>query len=102
MAMSSPSGTTKPGDDPITDFDPSEDTVELVGFGGSLSAETGSIELDLGGSYSLLLLGRIVADLSAGDFNRVKPYPRAALKRGSRRRRPISASSQVRTQYVVL
>jgi hypothetical protein len=48
MAMSSPSGTTKPGDDPITDFDPSEDTVELVGFGGSLSAE------DLGGGNSLL------------------------------------------------
>jgi hypothetical protein len=68
MAMSSPSGTTKPSDDPITDFDPSEDTVELVGFGGSLSAETGSIELDLGGGYSLLLLGRIVAEFSAGDF----------------------------------
>jgi hypothetical protein len=45
MAMSSPSGTTKPGDGPITDFDPSEDAVELVGFGGSLSAETGGIEL---------------------------------------------------------
>jgi hypothetical protein len=43
--------------DTITDFDPSEDVVELVGFGGSLSAETGGTELDLGGGNKLAALG---------------------------------------------
>jgi hypothetical protein len=56
------------GDDTITDFDPSEDVVELVGFGGSLSAETGGTELDLGGGNSVLLLGRTVAEFGADDF----------------------------------
>jgi serralysin len=62
------------GDDMITDFDPSEDVVELVGFGVSfdplaaLSAATGGTELDLGGGNSVLLLGRTVAEFSADDF----------------------------------
>jgi serralysin len=62
------------GDDTITDFDPIEDIVELVGFGGSfdplaaLSATPGGTELDLGGGNSVLLLGRTVAEFSADDF----------------------------------
>jgi Ca2+-binding RTX toxin-like protein len=62
------------GDDTIADFDPSEDVVELVGFGGSfdplaaLSATTRGTELDLGGDNSVLLLGRTVAEFRADDF----------------------------------
>jgi Ca2+-binding RTX toxin-like protein len=62
------------GDDTITDFDPSEDVVELVGFGASfdplaaLSAATGGTELDLGGGNSVLLLDRTVAEFGADDF----------------------------------
>jgi serralysin len=62
------------GDDMITDFDPSEDVVELVGFGASfdplaaLSATLQGTELDLGGGNSVLLLGRTVAEFGADDF----------------------------------
>jgi serralysin len=62
------------GDDTITDFDPSEDVVELLGFGGSfdplaeLSATPGGTELDLGGGNSVLLLGRTLAEFTADDF----------------------------------
>jgi serralysin len=62
------------GDDTITDFDPSEDVVELVGFDASfdplaaLSATSQGTELDLGGGNSVLLLGRTVAEFSADDF----------------------------------
>jgi serralysin len=62
------------GDDTITDFDPSEDVVELVGFDASfdplaaLSATSKGTELDLGGGNSVLLLGRTVAEFSADDF----------------------------------
>jgi serralysin len=62
------------GDDMITDFDPSEDVVELVGFDASfdplaaLSATSQGTELDLGGDNSVLLLGRTVAEFGADDF----------------------------------
>ena len=62
------------GDDTITDFDPSEDVVELVGFDASfdplaaLSATSQGTEMDLGGGNSVLLLGRTVAEFSADDF----------------------------------
>jgi serralysin len=62
------------GDDTITDFDPSEDVVELVGFDASfdplaaLSATSQGTELDLGGGNSVLLLGRTVGEFSADDF----------------------------------
>jgi hypothetical protein len=58
----------------ITDFDPSEDVVELVGFGVSfdplaaLSATSQGTELDLGGGNSVLLLGRTLAEFGADDF----------------------------------
>lgn len=62
------------GDDIITDFDPSEDVVQLVGFGASfdalaaLSAQPLGTELDLGGDNSVLFLGRTLAEFSADDF----------------------------------
>ena len=62
------------GDDIITDFDPSEDVVQLVGFDTSfdplaaLSATAGGAELDLGQGDSVLFLGRTVAEFSANDF----------------------------------
>ncbi|XIA64140.1 hypothetical protein ACFIOY_35295 [Bradyrhizobium sp. TZ2] len=62
------------GDDIITDFDPSEDVVQLVGFGASfdplavVSATSRGTELDLGGGNSVLLLGRTVAEFSADHF----------------------------------
>jgi serralysin len=62
------------GDDIITDFDPSEDVVQLVGFDedfdplAELSATARGAELDLGGGDSVLFLGRTVAEFSADDF----------------------------------
>ena len=62
------------GDDIITDFDPSEDVVQLVGFDASfdplaeLSATAQGAELDLGQGDSVLFLGRTVAEFSANDF----------------------------------
>jgi serralysin len=62
------------GNDTITDFDPSEDVVELVGFDASfdplaaLSATSQGTALDLGGGNSVQLLGRTVAEFSADDF----------------------------------
>ena len=62
------------GDDIITDFDPSEDVVQLVGFDASfdplaeLSATARGAELDLGQGDSVLFLGRTVAEFSANDF----------------------------------
>ena len=62
------------GDDIITDFDPSEDVVQLVGFDTSfdplagLSATAQGAELDLGQGDSVLFLGRTVAEFSANDF----------------------------------
>jgi serralysin len=62
------------GDDTITDFDPSEDVVQLVGFDTSfdplaaLSATSRGAELDLGQGDSVLFVGRTVAEFSANDF----------------------------------
>jgi serralysin len=62
------------GDDIITDFDPSEDVVQLVGFDASfdplaeLSATARGAELDLGQGDTLLFVGRTVAEFSANDF----------------------------------
>jgi Ca2+-binding RTX toxin-like protein len=62
------------GDDIITDFDSSEDVVQLVGFDASfdplaeLSATARGAELDLGQGDSVLFLGRTVAEFSANDF----------------------------------
>jgi Ca2+-binding RTX toxin-like protein len=62
------------GDDIITDFDPSEDVVQLVGFDedfdplAELSATARGAELDLGRGDSVLFLGRTVAEFSADDF----------------------------------
>jgi Ca2+-binding RTX toxin-like protein len=62
------------GEDVITDFDPSEDVVQLVGFDedfdslAALSATTRGAELDLGGGDSVLFMGRTVAEFSADDF----------------------------------
>jgi serralysin len=62
------------GDDIVTDFDPSEDVVQLVGFDTSfdplaaLSATARGAELDLGQGDSVLFLGRTVAEFSANDF----------------------------------
>ncbi|MGY3620702.1 CHRD domain-containing protein [Bradyrhizobium sp. USDA 10063] len=62
------------GDDIITDFDPSEDVVQLEGFGASfdplaaLTAQPLGTELDLGGGNSVLFLGRTLAEFSADDF----------------------------------
>jgi serralysin len=64
----------QPGEDTITDFDPSEDVVALAGFDTSfdplaaLSATPGGTELDLGGDQNVLFLGRTVAEFSADDF----------------------------------
>ena len=62
------------GDDIITDFDPSEDVAQLVGFDASfdplaaLSAQPPGTELDLGGGNSVLFQGRILAEFNADDF----------------------------------
>jgi serralysin len=62
------------GDDIVTDFDPSEDVAQLVGFGAgfdplaALSAQSGGTELDLGGGNSVLFQGRTLAEFSADDF----------------------------------
>ena len=62
------------GHDIITDFDPSEDIVQLVGFDASfdplaeLSATARGAELDLGHGDSVLFLGRTVAEFRADDF----------------------------------
>jgi serralysin len=62
------------GNDTLTDFDPSEDVVQLVGFDTSfdplaaLSATAQGAELDLGQGDSVLFLGRTVAEFSANDF----------------------------------
>jgi serralysin len=62
------------GEDVITDFDPSEDVVQLDGFDedfdplAALSATARGAELDLGGDDSVLFLGRTVAEFSADDF----------------------------------
>ena len=67
-------GDNRTGDDTITDFDPSEDVVQLVGFDESfdplagLSATTQGAVLDLGQGDSVLFLGRTVAEFSADDF----------------------------------
>jgi serralysin len=65
------------GNDTVTDFDPSEDVTQLVGFDASfdavaaLSAQTGGTELDLGGGNSVLFQGRTLAEFSANDFQLV-------------------------------
>jgi serralysin len=62
------------GEDTISDFDPSEDVVQLVGFEedfdplAELSATAQGAELDLGQGDSVLFLGRTVAEFSADDF----------------------------------
>jgi Ca2+-binding RTX toxin-like protein len=62
------------GEDLVTDFDPSEDVVQLVGFDpgfdalAHLSAEAAGTRLDLGGGASVLFLGRVVAEFGAEDF----------------------------------
>jgi serralysin len=62
------------GADTITDFDPSEDVAQLVGFEASfdplaaLSAQAAGTELDLGGGNSVLFQGRTLAEFSANDF----------------------------------
>jgi serralysin len=65
------------GDDIVTDFDPSEDVVQLVGFDPSfdplaaLTAQSGGTELDLGGGNTVLFQGRTLAEFSANDFQLV-------------------------------
>ncbi|MCA6109147.1 CHRD domain-containing protein [Bradyrhizobium cenepequi] len=65
------------GDDIITDFDPSEDVVQLEGFDASfdplaaLTAQPLGTELDLGGGNSVLFQGRTLAEFSADDFQLV-------------------------------
>jgi serralysin len=65
------------GNDVITDFDPSEDVAQLVGFGAgfnplaALSAQPLGTQLDLGGGDSVLFQGRTLADFSANDFQLV-------------------------------
>jgi serralysin len=62
------------GADTVTDFDPSEDVAQLVGFDASfdplaaLSAQAAGTELDLGGGNSVLFQGRTLAEFSADDF----------------------------------
>jgi serralysin len=62
------------GEDTISDFDPSEDVVQLVGFEedfdplAGLSAVTQGAELDLGQGDSVLFIGRTVAEFSVDDF----------------------------------
>jgi serralysin len=62
------------GDDTITDFDPSEDVVQLAGFEAgfdpleALSAQALGTELDLGDGNSVLFLGRTLAEFNAEDF----------------------------------
>lgn len=62
------------GDDIITDFNPSEDVVQLVGFDASfdplaeLSETARGAELDLGQGDSVLFVDRTVAEFSANDF----------------------------------
>jgi Ca2+-binding RTX toxin-like protein len=62
------------GDDAITDFDPAEDVVQLVGFGATfnplaaLSVQPLGTQLDLGGGDSVLFQGRALADFTANDF----------------------------------
>ncbi len=65
---------TRPSVDLITDFDPSEDVVQLVGFEAgfdpleALSASTFGTVLDLGDNNSILFLGRLVNEFTADDF----------------------------------
>ena len=62
------------GDDMVTDFDPSEDVTQLVGFDASfdplaaLSAQSLGTELDLGDGNSVLFVGRTLAEFNADDF----------------------------------
>jgi serralysin len=62
------------GNDMVTDFDPSEDVAQLVGFDpgfdalAALSAQAGGTELDLGGGNSVLFVGRTLAEFGADDF----------------------------------
>jgi Ca2+-binding RTX toxin-like protein len=62
------------GNDRVTDFNPSEDVVQLAGFAASfdpmagLSAQAGGTELDLGNGNSVLFEGRTPADFHASDF----------------------------------
>jgi Ca2+-binding RTX toxin-like protein len=60
--------------DVITDFDPSEDVVQLVGFEegfnplDELSATPFGAVLDLGENNYILFLGRVAGEFSANDF----------------------------------
>ena len=62
------------GADVVTDFDPSEDVIQLVGFDASfdplaaLTAQSAGTELDLGDGNSVLFQGRTLAEFSANDF----------------------------------
>jgi Ca2+-binding RTX toxin-like protein len=62
------------GTDLITDFDPSEDVVQLIGFEegldplAALSDTPLGTVLDLGDDNSVLFLGRVAAEFSANDF----------------------------------
>jgi hypothetical protein len=59
--------------DVITDFDPSEDVVQLVGFErfnplDALSATPFGALLDLPNGHSILFVGRVVTEFSIDDF----------------------------------
>ena len=62
------------GVDLITDFDTTEDVVELVGFDAgfdpleALSAHRLGTILDLGDGNEILFAGRLVAEFTADDF----------------------------------
>ena len=62
------------GEDLVSDFDPSEDVAQLVGFEegfdalAALSPQTHGTELDLGGGNRVLFVGRTLAEFSADDF----------------------------------
>ena len=62
------------GEDLVSDFDPSEDVAQLVGFEegfdalAALNPQAGGTELDLGGGNSVLFVGRTLAEFSADDF----------------------------------
>jgi serralysin len=62
------------GIDLVTDFDPSEDVAQLVGFDpdfdalAALTAQAGGTELDLGGGNTVLFAGRTLAEFTADQF----------------------------------
>ena len=62
------------GQDLVTDLDPSEDVIQLAGFGDdfdpldALSQQATGTELDLGNGNSVLFLGRTLAEFTVNDF----------------------------------